>query len=60
MITNDTIRWRRSSFSGGGGNECIELAEGLGAVRDSKNPTGPVLRGDLRGLLGAIKRGHLR
>ncbi|ANY09309.1 DUF397 domain-containing protein [Pseudonocardia sp. HH130630-07] len=36
--------WRKSSFSGGGGNsggECVELAtahDGRIAVRDSKNP----------------------
>lgn len=38
--------WRKSSRSGGGG-ECVEIAEladGGRAVRDSKNPTGPVLR----------------
>jgi hypothetical protein len=37
--------WRKSSHSGGG-NDCVEIvAVGVGtAVRDSKNPTGPVLR----------------
>ncbi|HEX6340793.1 DUF397 domain-containing protein [Umezawaea sp.] len=37
--------WRKSSYSGGGGSECVELAfptAGV-AVRDSKNPDGPVL-----------------
>jgi hypothetical protein len=37
--------WRKSSYSGGGG-ECIEVGgklPGLIAVRDSKNPNGPVL-----------------
>jgi hypothetical protein len=37
--------WRKSSYSGNGG-ECVEVATGhLGtvAVRDSKNPHGPVL-----------------
>jgi hypothetical protein len=37
-------RWRKSSYSGSNG--CVEV--GLGAdgvaVRDSKDPTGPVLR----------------
>jgi Domain of unknown function (DUF397) len=59
MIKNDTLRWRKSSYSGGGGNECIEVAEGLGAVRDSKNPAGPVLHGDLRGLLAGVRSGRL-
>jgi hypothetical protein len=34
--------WRKSSYSGGGGNECVEVAI-LGdraAVRDSKDPHG--------------------
>ncbi len=38
-------RWRKSSFSGGDNNNCVELAhtDRGGAIRDSKNPTGPVL-----------------
>lgn len=38
-------RWRKSSWSGAG-NNCIEVADlpGGTAVRDSKHPTGPVLR----------------
>jgi Domain of unknown function (DUF397) len=38
-------RWRKSSFSGGGGSNCVEVA-GTGqaiAVRDSKDAPGPVL-----------------
>ncbi|WP_242901346.1 DUF397 domain-containing protein [Actinomadura terrae] len=38
-------RWRRSSHTGSNGGNCVELA-GLGgavAVRDSKDPDGPVL-----------------
>lgn len=38
--------WRRSSFSGGdGGTACVEVAlpAGGAAVRDSKDPSGPVL-----------------
>ncbi len=52
-------QWRKSSFSGGGNNACVELASTLVAVRDSKNPAGPVLHGDLRSLLAAIKNGRL-
>ena len=43
-ITADA-RWRKSTFSMGAGN-CVEIAQlpgGLVAVRDSKNPDGPVL-----------------
>ena len=39
------VRFRRSSFSGSAGGNCVEVAltdAGLG-VRDSKNPIGPVL-----------------
>ena len=37
--------WRKSSYSGAG-QECVEVAELSGgtAVRDSKDPRGPVLR----------------
>ncbi|MFJ7066928.1 DUF397 domain-containing protein [Streptomyces sp. NPDC101115] len=36
--------WRKSSFSGPTGGECIEVADLAAhiAVRDSKNPAGPV------------------
>jgi Domain of unknown function (DUF397) len=39
-------RWRKSSYSGNGGGNCVEVASnmpGVVAVRDSKNPDGPVL-----------------
>jgi hypothetical protein len=53
MINNNALtpwqpprgNWRRSSYSGTSGN-CIEVAaisHGGRAVRDSKDPTGPVL-----------------
>jgi Domain of unknown function (DUF397) len=51
-------RWRKSSRSAGNGGACVELAN-LGAVRDSKNPTGPALPVDLAGLLAATKAGRL-
>lgn len=60
MITNHTVRWRKSSFSGGENNECVEVAEDLGAIRDSKNPAGAILRADLRALLFAIREGSSR
>ncbi|HEU5474413.1 MAG TPA: DUF397 domain-containing protein [Actinophytocola sp.] len=50
--------WRKSTRSSGQGGECVELAH-AGAIRDSKNPTGPVLRTDLTPLLTAIKAGQL-
>ncbi|MEV4329146.1 DUF397 domain-containing protein [Streptomyces sp. NPDC049597] len=37
--------WRKSSYSGDTGGECLEVADLAPhiAVRDSKNPEGPVL-----------------
>ncbi|RAY12419.1 DUF397 domain-containing protein [Actinomadura craniellae] len=42
-LTN--ARWRRSSYSGSNGGNCVELAAfpGMVAIRDSKDPNGPVL-----------------
>lgn len=39
-------RWRKSTKSGNNGGDCVEVADnlpGVVAVRDSKDPTGPVL-----------------
>ncbi|MFC9329635.1 DUF397 domain-containing protein [Kitasatospora sp. NPDC057015] len=37
-------QWRRSSFSGGSGGNCIEVDDARpGTVRDSKDPDGPRL-----------------
>ncbi|MFE7316669.1 DUF397 domain-containing protein [Streptomyces sp. NPDC057555] len=42
-----TVNWFKSSYSGGEGNECVEVANIHGrdrvAVRDSKDPDGPEL-----------------
>jgi hypothetical protein len=41
-----TPQWQKSSYSGNGGGDCVEVATnmpGIVAVRDSKNPDGPVL-----------------
>ncbi len=38
--------WRKSSYSDGDGGNCVEVLDdvpGVVPVRDSKNPTGPVL-----------------
>jgi hypothetical protein len=43
----DTIgSWRKSSYSGGNGGECVEVGDGQNviAVRDTKDRTGPQLR----------------
>ena len=39
-------RWRKASYSGNGGGSCVEVARNLPrivAVRDSKDPDGPML-----------------
>jgi hypothetical protein len=53
MRWEGTVEWRKSSFSGANG-ECVELGS-KGAVRDSKNPEGPMIRSDLDALVGAVK-----
>jgi uncharacterized protein DUF397 len=35
--------WRKSTRSGSNGGACVEVAHGVVAVRDSKDPRGPVL-----------------
>ena len=55
-----TVRWRKSSYSGGNTQSgCVEVANTLDQVRDSKNPAGAVLRGDVGALVGAVKEGTL-
>ncbi|GAA2667148.1 MULTISPECIES: DUF397 domain-containing protein [Actinosynnema] len=41
----EDFTWRKSSYSGGNGGDCVELAQTPAhlLVRDSKNPGGPVL-----------------
>lgn len=58
-MTFPTSHWRKSSFSGGENSNCVELVGTLDAVRDSKNPDGPILHADLRGLLTTIQEGML-
>ncbi|MEU5943696.1 DUF397 domain-containing protein [Micromonospora sp. NPDC047548] len=41
--------WRKSTRSGGNGGDCIEVADnlpGIVAVRDSKDPGGPMMTFD--------------
>jgi hypothetical protein len=40
-----SVSWRKSSYSGGNGGNCIQVAglPGTIAVRDSKDPDGPAL-----------------
>jgi len=52
------LRWRKASQSGEETN-CVEVGHTLGAVRDSKNPDGPVLRAPVRALVAAVVAGRL-
>jgi hypothetical protein len=46
------LTWRKSSYSTTQ-QDCIELADG--AVRDSKNPAGPVLSVNVTALVAAVR-----
>jgi hypothetical protein len=56
-MTRSETGWRRSSYSGGTQNDCVEVANTREAVRDSKNPVGPAVRLDLSIFLNAVKAG---
>ena len=47
-------RWRKSRRSSGQNGNCVELSN-LGAVRDSKNPEGPILLVDVLAFVTALK-----
>jgi hypothetical protein len=44
MEGDRALIWRKSSYSGNNGGQCVEIAaRDVVLVRDSKNPRGPVL-----------------
>lgn len=57
--------WRKSSYSGTNGGNCVEVAAnlpGIVAVRDSKHKSGPVLAFTpeaWRAFLGGLRDGQL-
>ena len=64
--TLDNVIWRKSSYSGSNGGDCVEVAdklpEAVVAVRDSKDPHGPNLtfsRDEWRAFTTSVKRGEL-
>ncbi|MEU5159106.1 DUF397 domain-containing protein [Streptomyces sp. NPDC020875] len=54
------LQWVKSSYSQGNGGECVEWAPaqasttGTVPVRDSKNPTGPVLMVSIDAFAGLV------
>lgn len=54
----EPLRFKKASASGGQ-SECVEIAHTLRHVRDSKAPDGPVLEGDVRALVAAVRHGRL-
>lgn len=58
--------WRKSSYSGGSGGDCVEMSDGLlpGAVpvRDSRRRSGPVIvvpAGAWTAFVGAVRDGAI-
>ncbi|WP_444831338.1 DUF397 domain-containing protein [Actinokineospora sp.] len=49
--------WRKSGRSANNAN-CVELRNTLDHLRDSKNTTGPTLRGNIQALTHAIQTGQ--
>jgi hypothetical protein len=63
MSNGEMLVWRKSSRSAGNGN-CVEVCFGSGsvAVRDSKDPDGPILELGLepwRHFVASARRGEL-
>lgn len=62
----DNVTWRKSSYTGSNGGNCVEVAElpdDRLAVRDSKDPDGPKLtftRDEWRTFTAAVKAGGHR
>lgn len=57
-MTTVPVSWRKSSFTAQEAN-CVEVANTLGAMRDSKDRTGPVLVVPLGRFLAELKGGWL-
>jgi uncharacterized protein DUF397 len=51
--------FRKSSHSTANSQDCVEVANSLCALRDSKNPHGPMLRANVAMLVADIKSGRI-
>jgi len=66
MGSLEGANWRKSSYSGGNGGACVEVASNLPdvvAVRDSKDPDGPRLlfdRDDWSGFIAGVQGGQFK
>lgn len=62
-MEHSKLTWQKSSFSGGGGEQCLEIAEGVGAIllRESDEPNiiATLRRSNLGTLLRHVKAGGL-
>ena len=56
-MSSTTMTWRKSSRSASN-TACVEVRCDRGAVRDSKNPTGPILLADLTAFTAEVKSGR--
>lgn len=56
-VPQSSVSWRKSTRSQNEG-ACVELGN-TGAVRDSKNPHGPILALPFAGLIAAVKTGQI-
>ncbi|WP_326825534.1 DUF397 domain-containing protein [Streptosporangium sp. NBC_01756] len=62
--SNPDLTWRKSTLSGTNNDNCVEVASlpgGGRAVRDSKNPDGPMLRftpDEWQAFIGGVKDGE--
>ncbi|MFF5110978.1 DUF397 domain-containing protein [Streptosporangium sp. NPDC000509] len=62
-LTQSDLTWRKSSLSSAEGQNCIEVAAlpgGGQAVRDSKDPSGPVLKftsGEWSAFISGVRNG---
>lgn len=48
-------KWRKSTSSQAS-SDCVEIADTLDQLRDSKNPGGPVLHANIKALIRSAKQ----
>jgi hypothetical protein len=53
-MRGEPLRFKKSSHSGGQ-SDCVEVAHTVAHLRDSKQPGGATLRGDVPAMIEAVK-----